>query len=138
MKSVLLLTVGLLGVASGLVMPAQALRVVGAPSQPTISMFAGSKKSAPKVAKKAIKKTAKKAASPAASFSPLEALKGLTGGAVVPTALGKGRLTGKDNLLTTSTREKTKDPSLNIENYQDWGPIGGVVEAINLLRGLAK
>ena len=50
--------------------------------------------------------------------------------------LDKNRLAGRDSIFSFATRDKTSNPNLNIENYQDWGPLGGLAEAVNLLRGL--
>merc|ERR1712039_758686 len=114
------LLIGLVGCASGLIMPAQAVPLRAA-SPPAVSrappplQFAGSSKSAPrKAAKKAAKKVVKKVSvkkAPSASYG------GMLGKKTGPTAPAA--------LL-----------SLNIDNYQDWGPVGGVIEAVNLLRGL--
>merc|ERR1712113_1383412 len=87
-----------------------------------IYMFFGSKISAPKkVTKKATSKVVKKVAT--------------AGGSSV---FSKNRLRGKDNGLVAASRSKTSSPELNIDNYQEWGPLGGLVEAVQLLRGLSK
>ena len=82
-----------------------------------------------KVVKKVVKKVAKKTGGPAASFDLSSLIQD-------PFSAYAQSQKGKDNILAKGTTRKVVQKGWNTDNYQSWGPIGGAIEAVQMLAAL--